>query len=83
MCVFEIFDCGLIGEGALHALAHARAELLQPGAAMVPCGAQVFCMPVEMRVGEVAGMDAAELNTHWWRPGDGRWSGVGADGVFI
>jgi len=67
LCVFEVFDCGLLGEGALHSLAAARRDLLAPGAEMVPAGAEVFCMPVEMRGGrlraggadlDVSGLDA-------------------------
>ncbi len=32
----ETMDCGFVGEGFLRALRHARAELLQPDAALVP-----------------------------------------------
>lgn len=33
----ETIDCGFVGEGFLGALRHARAELLHPDAALVPC----------------------------------------------
>ncbi|KAL6757507.1 hypothetical protein V8C86DRAFT_3026142 [Haematococcus lacustris] len=47
--VFEVFDSGLIGEGALHILAAAHlCGLLTPGASIVPAGAQVFCQPIEL-----------------------------------
>ncbi|MFW5415265.1 50S ribosomal protein L11 methyltransferase [Nocardiopsis sp. CNT-189] len=40
--VSEIFDCGLLGEGALAAFAHAREALLAPDAAVVPGRARVW-----------------------------------------
>ncbi|KAL6752281.1 S-adenosyl-L-methionine-dependent methyltransferase [Haematococcus lacustris] len=47
--VFEVFDSGLIGEGALHILAAAQlCGLLAPGASIVPAGAKVFCQPIEL-----------------------------------
>lgn len=36
LLVFELFDSGLLGEGALHVCAHAARHLLQPHAVMVP-----------------------------------------------
>lgn len=39
--VTEIVDCGLIGEGLLPTIRHARTELLRPGGTLVPGHAQV------------------------------------------
>lgn len=40
--LLQVFDCGLIGEGALHLVAAARAQgLLQPGARVLPAAATV------------------------------------------
>jgi type II protein arginine methyltransferase len=40
--VTEIFDCALLGEGVLPTLAHARRELLAPGAALIPHAARLW-----------------------------------------
>eukprot|EP00983_Pelagomonas_calceolata_P059721 1146057-Pelagomonas_calceolata.AAC.1 len=43
--VFEMFDCGLLGEGALHILASARSKgLLANGATIIPCKAKASLM---------------------------------------
>ena len=75
VAAFEIFDSGLIGEGALHALAAARARLLVPDAALVPAGAVVYAQIVEMRHAEVAcgpdprfRFDLSAANRWRWRP---------------
>lgn len=41
-CVAQVFDCGCIGEGALHIVAAARKHL-KPGAHILPAAAQVSC----------------------------------------
>lgn len=40
--VSEIVDCGLIGEGVLPTVAHAREHLLAPGGTLLPESARVF-----------------------------------------
>ena len=50
--VFEIFDSGLIGEGALHVIAAARARLLREGHTLVPARARMFAQLIETRFGE-------------------------------
>ncbi|GAA4182248.1 hypothetical protein GCM10022252_07850 [Streptosporangium oxazolinicum] len=45
--VTEIFDCALLGEGALPSIEHARRELLQPDAVIVPQGARLWGQLVE------------------------------------
>lgn len=42
LLITEIFDCALLGEGALPTLAHARAELLATDARLVPNGARLW-----------------------------------------
>mmetsp|Transcript_10017 Transcript_10017/g.37155 ORF Transcript_10017/g.37155 Transcript_10017/m.37155 type:complete len:1193 (+) Transcript_10017:197-3775(+) len=54
MMVYEIFDSGLIGEGALHVLAYARERLLKENSILVPAKATVFAQLIEMRHGVVA-----------------------------
>lgn len=43
----EIFDCALIGEGALPALADARTRLLSPNARLIPAGGRIMARLVE------------------------------------
>ncbi|MFI6507445.1 50S ribosomal protein L11 methyltransferase [Streptosporangium sp. NPDC050855] len=43
----EIFDCALLGEGALPSLEHARRELLRPDAVVAPQGARLWGRLVE------------------------------------
>jgi predicted RNA methylase len=40
--VSEIVDCGLIGEGLLPSIRHARAHLLAPGGLMLPSAARLY-----------------------------------------
>jgi predicted RNA methylase/uncharacterized protein (DUF2249 family) len=68
IAVFEVFDSGLIGEGVLHILAAARAKLLMPDASLVPCRAEVFAQPIQMRVDTVLGDINVEQANMWrWR----------------
>jgi precorrin-6B methylase 2 len=67
--VTEIFDDGLLGEGAFPAIEHAREHLLKPHAQLIPTGVRVMAMCVESqeifenhRVGEAAGFDLSAFN---------------------
>lgn len=51
--VSEILDAGLVGEGVLHTMRDANARLLKPGGALVPKGAQLFAMAIELMPPEV------------------------------
>ncbi|WDZ83711.1 50S ribosomal protein L11 methyltransferase [Micromonospora cathayae] len=68
--VSEIVDCGLIGEGILPTISHAREQLLAPGGQMLPRSARLLgCLvesPVVMslnQTGTAAGFDVRQLNT--------------------
>ena len=52
MMVYEIFDSGLIGEGALHVIATARSRLLRENHVLVPARARMFAQLIETRFGE-------------------------------
>ena len=52
--VYEIFDSGLIGEGALHVIAAARARLLREKHVLVPARARMFAQLIEARFGETS-----------------------------
>lgn len=47
LLVTETVDCGLLGEGIVGTIAHAKANLLTDDARIVPCAATVYGMVVE------------------------------------
>jgi type II protein arginine methyltransferase len=47
LLVTETVDCGLLGEGIVRSIAHAKANLLTEDARIVPCAAIVYGMVVE------------------------------------
>ena len=47
LLVTETVDCGLLGEGIVASIAHARDNLLTEDAQIVPCAATVYAMVVE------------------------------------
>jgi predicted nicotinamide N-methyase len=69
LVVSEIVDCGLIGEGVLPTLRHARSDLLAPGGRLLPVSARLVGCLVESdalgalnRVGDAGGYDVSLLN---------------------
>ena len=66
--LFELFDCGLLGEGILHFLAYAREHLAGAGARYLPMAARVRAMVIEARLGEIAGVDVNLLNPFCFSP---------------
>jgi len=66
--IFEVFDSGLIGEGALHITSLARQRLLTPHAIILPARARVFCQPIEYRMSSCCGIDVQQVNQCSWRP---------------
>jgi hypothetical protein len=65
--VFEVFDSGLIGEGALHLTAMASHRLLLPDATIIPASARVFAQPLQFRLQECCGVSVQHLNQYSWR----------------
>lgn len=68
--ISEIVDCGLIGEGILPSIRHARAELLSPGGVMLPRRARLLGLLLQSenavnlnRVGSASGFDVSRLNS--------------------
>ncbi|MFF8608010.1 50S ribosomal protein L11 methyltransferase [Streptomyces sp. NPDC015346] len=68
--VTEIFDCALLGEFVVPALAHARRELLTPDAVILPRSGRLFAQFVESpelhslnHVGEVDGFDFSPFSS--------------------
>jgi predicted O-methyltransferase YrrM len=75
LIVTEIVDCGLIGEGLLPTLRHARQELLKPGGWLLPHAARVYgamlsCPAARSlnTVRDAQGFDVATMN-HLSTPG--------------
>lgn len=64
----QVFDAGLIGEGALHIYASVQANLVAETYTLVPSSATVYCQVIEMRTGCVQGFDLSQLNRYRWRP---------------
>jgi type II protein arginine methyltransferase len=67
--VSEIFDEGVIGEGVLSSLAHARRALARPGAVFVPERASIRAAlaefaPLPQQAGPVEGFDLAGFARH-------------------
>jgi len=65
--VYEVFDSGLIGEGAFHIVGMAKHRLLAPDATMIPCAASVYAQPIQIRTEEVSGFDCSQANRWRWR----------------
>lgn len=55
---------GLLGCNWLYLLDLAKRRVLQPGAAVVPAGATLFCAGIEALTGSVSGFDFSGLNTY-------------------
>jgi arginine Nomega-methyltransferase len=70
LIVTEIVDCGLVGEGLLPTIRHARTHLLKPGGRLIPTAARVrgAVLSSEVvrglnRVGRAGGFDVGALNS--------------------
>jgi Methyltransferase domain/Arginine methyltransferase oligomerization subdomain/Tetratricopeptide repeat len=68
LVLFEMFDCGLIGEGILHFLAYVREHLAHTGTRYLPKAARVRACIVEHRLERVADVDVNVLNAFCFTP---------------
>ncbi|CAD7701540.1 unnamed protein product, partial [Ostreobium quekettii] len=67
--VMEVFDSGLIGEGALHIISAAYRSFLDEDAIILPAGATVYFQLIQVdRVSHVHGIDVSHINRFHWRP---------------
>ena len=57
LIVSEILDSGLVGEGVLLTMRDATSRLLAPGGTLLPMGATLYAMAVELRPPEVGEFD--------------------------
>ena len=55
---------GLLGGNFLQLLETAKRNVLQPGAAVVPCGATLYVMGIDVSTQKVAGYDLSGLNRY-------------------
>ncbi len=67
--IAEVFDVGLLGEGFVPALVHARAELLVAAPILIPAKARIIAVLIECAelknihpIGQVSGFDLADFN---------------------
>ncbi|OUS43892.1 molecular co-chaperone STI1 [Ostreococcus tauri] len=65
--VYEVFDSGLIGEGALHIVGMAKHRLLASNATIIPSSATVYAQPIQLRIDHVSGFDCSQANRWRWR----------------
>ena len=73
LVVADMFDPGLFGDQLPALLDLARRKVVQPGAAVVPAAATLYCMGVEALSGAVEGVDVSGMNKFRW---DGEYEGV-------
>jgi type II protein arginine methyltransferase len=71
LLVTETVDCGLLGEGIVPSITHAKANLLTDDAQVIPCGATIYAMLVESKrlrslnyVQTAAGFDVSLINQY-------------------
>ena len=65
LLVCELVDNELLGEGTLSSIADARRRLLVPGAEVVPRGAALFALPVQLKVPQRGGFDLSDFDTFY------------------
>lgn len=70
LMVSEVVDCGLVGEGILPTLRHARRELVRPGGVIMPARGALFGQLVDSdairrlnHVEEACGFDVSAINS--------------------
>ena len=64
--LLSCIDHTLIGDGLLHYLAHVRGSFTTPRAALIPAAGIVKGMLVEMRTGDVHGVDLTMCDAYRW-----------------
>ncbi|WP_448203052.1 tetratricopeptide repeat protein [Azospirillum sp. sgz302134] len=71
LLVSEILDAGLLGEGHAPSVRHAVAELVKPGARVIPAAATLWAVPIESPdmaathpIREVCGFDLSRLEAY-------------------
>lgn len=68
MVVFDKFDCGLLGDGILHYLEAALANLVEPGAPILPKSGRLEGMLIRRRIEELAGQNALLFTPYLFSP---------------
>ncbi|KAL3131069.1 hypothetical protein ABBQ38_000384 [Trebouxia sp. C0009 RCD-2024] len=69
VAVADIFDAGLVGHNFLNLLELAKKNVLQPGAAVVPCAASLYVMGVHVPPVHVGKYDLSSLDKYRWDKG--------------
>ena len=68
MIVFDLFDCGLIGEGVIHYLEHAREHLATEDALILPAKASIRGMLIQQRRETLGDYDISLTNPYRFYP---------------
>ncbi len=66
ICLLECIDHTLIGGGVLHYVQHLRSGFLARGARLIPAAGVMKGMLVEMRSGEIHGVDMTMCDAYRW-----------------
>lgn len=68
LLIANILDEGLLTSGLIPSVRHALGSLLTTDAILLPASATVYCQAVELRSGEVCGLDMGAANQYRWHP---------------
>eukprot|EP00887_Chlorella_sp_A99_P001822 scaffold19.g1822.t1 len=68
LLIANILDEGLLTSGLIPAVSHALASLTTSDAIILPASATVYMQAVEIRTGEVCGLDMSAANLYRWHP---------------
>ena len=64
--LLECIDCTLIADGILHYCSHLRNGFAQPNCRMIPAAGVMKAMLVEMRTGDLHGVDMTMADAYRW-----------------
>lgn len=68
LLILDSMGAGFSGNSFGAAIRFARKELLSPDAEIIPKGASLFAVPMELRTGLVCGFDLNAFNRYRWTP---------------
>jgi hypothetical protein len=63
------WGAGLLTSGLIPCMRHAIQNLMADDMLLLPASATVYVQAVEIRTGEVCGVDMSPVNQHRWHPG--------------
>jgi protein arginine N-methyltransferase 7 len=78
LVVANVLEDGLLGAGIIPAVAHALSALAAADAVVLPASATVYAQAVELRTGDVCGLDMSAANLYRWHPAHSGGAPLGA-----